>query len=814
MTEMLNKEFSRKSFFKGGALLVGLGSAGSLVGSGTAEAAIDPYQTVVRDSSQVDSYITVHADNTVSITPGGSDFGQGSGTAWVQLAAEELDMDVNQVRFVMPDTGRTMHPQQSTSSSFGTKGIGPQVRTAAAYARQELVRLASVSLGVPVASLTVKSGVVSGGGKSVTYGQLMGGKLFNVKMPVVGIWSGSGIGPPLADGTPRPSGPNMMGPYHKQGDPPTKKVSEYKIVGTRVPRIDIPDMVTGKFVYSANVRVPGMVHGRVVLPRGQGAYGSGAKPLSVDESSIKHVSGAQLVRRGDFVGVVADDEYAAVQAAAQLKVTWADPPRMADSGNFWKQMREHDAAGKAPAREGSIGAQYGAKYGPVGNVEGALKAAARTLSQTYTYAYQTHAPIGPQVAVADVKPNGALIITFAQGVSGTPAEIAGELGLPTSRVRVKEHAGSSYYGGGAGNENPSLAAAVMSQIVGKPVRVMKMRWDEHGWDTFGAAHLVDMRGGVDANGNIVAYEYTSYASQYTSDGILGEQLGGSYPALGLGPLETSANGVQYELPNWRVLWKTLPLYNGYFKTAFMRASHSAQTNWATEIFADELAYAAKMDPVAFRRQNVRRTQLNGSVQANAVPVTWSFKDRFLAVLDAVATASKWEPRVAASRLSDDTVVSGRGVSFGPRAWPATFSALVAEIEVNRKTGKILVKHLYAAQDSGLGVNPAGLENQITGQVVMNTSRALLEQVTFNGKRVTSQDWVSYPILRIKDSPKVTPIVIQRPEIPMAGGGDHVMSHVPTAIANAFFDATGVRIRDCPMTPARVRAALAAAGRRA
>jgi CO/xanthine dehydrogenase Mo-binding subunit len=341
---------------------------------------------------------------------------------------------------------------------------------------------------------------------------------------------------------------------------------------------------------------------------------------------------------------------------------------------------------------------------------------------------------------------------------------------------------------------------------------MKMRWDEHGWDTFGAAHLIDMRGGVDANGNIVAYEYTSFASQYTSDGIVDEQLGGQYPALGLGPLETSANGVQYELPNWRVLWKTLPLYDGYFKTAFMRASHSAQTNWGTEIFADELAYAAKMDPVEFRRQNVRKTQLNGSVQAGAIPVTWSFKERFLAVLNAVASASNWQPRVAASILSNDTVVSGRGVSFGPRAWPATFSALVAEIEVNRKTGKIDVKHLYAAQDSGLGVNPASLENQIIGQVVMNTSRALMEQVQFNTKRVTSLDWVSYPILRFKDAPKVTPIVIQRTEIPMAGGGDHVMSHVPTAIANAFFDATGVRIRDCPMTPARVREVLKAAGR--
>jgi CO/xanthine dehydrogenase Mo-binding subunit len=194
-----------------------------------------------------------------------------------------------------------------------------------------------------------------------------------------------------------------------------------------------------------------------------------------------------------------------------------------------------------------------------------------------------------------------------------------------------------------------------------------------------------------------------------------------------------------------------------------------------------------------------------------VPVTWSFQDRFLAVLNSVATASNWQPRVAASNLSNNTVVTGRGVSFGPRAWPATFSAAVVEIEVNKKTGKILVKHIFAATDAGLAINPMGIENSIVGQVVMNTSRALLEEVTFNTKRQTSLDWVTYPILRFRDHPSVTPIIINRPDIPSAGTGDHVMEHVPSAIANAFFDATGVRIREVPMTPARVRAALATKG---
>jgi nicotinate dehydrogenase subunit B len=817
------KELSRKTFLKGGgALVVGFSVAGPLLAPGKAAAKaaadrlpnLDPYATITRDTSQVDSYIAIHADNTCSVLCGGMDNGTGSGTGWLMLAGEELNMDLSQMKFVLPDTGVTVYPQQVTASSFGTKGIGPQVRTAAAYAKQTLLGLASTQLGVPVASLTVKSGVVAGGGKSVTYGALLGDKLFNTKMPVEGIYSGSGIGLPGPDGTPIDAGPNMFGPYLKQGVPPTKQASEYTLVGTRVPRIDIPDIVTGTMTYAGNIRVPGMLHGRIVLPRGQGAYSSGAKPLSVDESSIKHIPGAQLVRRGDFVGVVAPHEYDAIQAAAQLKVTWADPPTISSSGNLWKQMRADDAAGKAKADPGSIGAQYGAKYGPVGDVDAALKSAAHVVSQTYGYHYQLHGSIGPQVAVADVTPNGARVLTYAQGgSSGLVPQVAKWLGLPTNRVRFTEFHDSSHMGSGSGNVNPSLAAAVMSQIVGKPVRVQNMRWDEHGWDHFGAVFLHDIRGGVDANGNIVAFDRTEFSPAGGSTVIADQQLGTPYPANpGRMAIETSANGVQYEIPNWRVIWKTLPLYGNYFGTSAMRASQSAQTTFGTEVFMDELAYAAKMDPVAFRSQNVRKTQLNGSVQAGAVPVTWSFKDRFLAVLNAVAQASNWQPRVAASNLSNDTVVTGRGVSFGPRAWPATFSAVVVEIEVNKKTGKILVNHIYAAQDQGLTVNPAGVENQIVGQVVMNTSRALVEEVAFNTKRQTSLDWVTYPILRFKDSPrKVTPIIIDRPEIPMAGAGDHVMEHVPAAIANAFFDATGVRIREVPMTPARVRAALAAKG---
>jgi CO/xanthine dehydrogenase Mo-binding subunit len=252
--------------------------------------------------------------------------------------------------------------------------------------------------------------------------------------------------------------------------------------------------------------------------------------------------------------------------------------------------------------------------------------------------------------------------------------------------------------------------------------------------------------------------------------------------------------MQYHFPNWRVTLKTLPLVGNYFKTSNMRASHSTQTTWATEIFIDELAYAAKMDPIAFRRQNVSKT----------------YTDRYLTVLDTLAQVSNWKPSVAASNLSNANVVTGRGISYGPRSSPVSFSGVVADIEVNKRTGAISVKHLYGAQDQGLAVSPMGVENQIEGQMVQSVGRALTEQVRFNAQRVTSLDWVSYPILRFKDTPKVTPIVIQRPDVIMSGAGDYTNAHVPAAIANAFFDATGVRIREAPMTPARVRATLNAA----
>jgi CO/xanthine dehydrogenase Mo-binding subunit len=340
--------------------------------------------------------------------------------------------------------------------------------------------------------------------------------------------------------------------------------------------------------------------------------------------------------------------------------------------------------------------------------------------------------------------------------------------------------------------------AIMSQLAGAPVRLQLMRWDSHGYDNYCNATMMDIRGGVDANGNIVALDVIGFAHARTngytatSDQLLTGQPWGYGTTSYFSGQESS---VQYNVPNLRLTAKTVPLVGNYFKTSTMRSSPTVSA-FIVEQMADELAFAAKMDPVAFRRQNVAKT-------ADAY--------RFLGVLDAVAKASNWKPKVAASNLSSGPVVTGRGVAWGAYWSPLTYTAVVADVEVNKKTGKVVVKHVYAAHDQGLTVNPMGVENQIVGQNVMGASRLLSEDIRFNTKRVTSLDWATYPIMRFKDAPKITPIIVNRPEAAMGGAGDESIVNVGPAIANAFFDATGVRIRSTPFTPARVRASLHAAG---
>jgi nicotinate dehydrogenase subunit B len=756
---------TRRDFMKsGGALVVGLTLRDNLFAQAPAAAAARSL-----DLKQVDTWLAIHADNTATIYIGFAELGQGASTALLQVAAEELDLDMSQVKSVQLDTNVTPN-QGGTYSSAAINRGSPQIRAAAAEARQALLQMASKRLETPVDRLSVSQGVVSvvaddasksptgdsaskspagddaskaptgATNRSVKYGELVGDKPFNLGV---------------------------------SGSAPVKTPGQYRLVGTPVSRNDIPDKASGTFVYMQHVRVPGMLHGRVVRPRGQGAYGAGARILSIDEASIRSIPGARVVRRGDFIGVVAENEWDAVRAARQLQITWDMKPLLPGHDRMHDRMRAAETQDRVVLERGDI--------------QTALGTAPHVVSQIGRGPYHAHAAFSPNCAVADVKADSALVISTTQDIYGTRTSLVRVLDMPAEKIQVRYQEGASVYGHGC-QDDAAQAAAIMSQIAARPVRVQFMRWDEQGWDNYGPAHLGEVRAAADAEGRIVAYEYQGWQHNWINVET-SAQLTGIPPAEREGSAAQQVSplnlGSMYDVANLRLVNHRVPGM-GFLKGAWLRSPLDLSFSFASEQAIDALAYLVKMDPYLFRQRNIKDA-------------------RWLGVLDAVAQAAKWTPRPAASNLSNARIVTGRGIGVGTHL--ASYGAAVAEIEVNRRTGRIIAKHIYGAIDAGLAVNPGNIENQISGQLVQTVSRMLKEEVTFNQTNVTSLDWNTYPILRFDECPAVTPIVVQRLTERSTGAGEEVMAGAAAAIANAFFDATGVRMEEFPLTPKRVLAAL-------
>jgi nicotinate dehydrogenase subunit B len=783
MTGLLHeRDFSRKTFIKGGgALIMGFSLAGSAL-AGKASAAGPTIAGYNPDATKIDSWITINADNTVVLKTSQIETGNGITTGFLQVLAEELSTDMSQMRYGMfnPASLDVVDTWVAVSSggeggSNAMSGTGPKIRNVGAIVYGALLNMASTTLGVPVASLTVKGGVVSGGGKTVSYGQLVGGKLLNLS-----------------------GGNNSLAP----GVAPAKQMSSYTTV-TKDPnpvvRIDIPQKVTGEYTYVHNVKVPGMLHGRMVRPRGQGAYPYNSNvPVSVDPTSISHIPGAKVVQVNNFLGVVAPKEYDAIQAAAQLKVVWNTNPILPGTGNLWAHYRQLDAAGQIAATVPTN----------KGNVDQALASSAHTVAGSFAHHYQGHMPIGPSCCVADVTANNATIWSNTQNVYSLVPDLVNVLSpLQANQIRVLFYEGAGSFGNGCVAFDTAESAAIMSKAVGAPVRLQMMRWDEHGWTHYGPAILYDMRAGVDASGNMTAYEATGFGqggtSLYTGRELLG--AGPGSPSASANNLPTSVNGsgtVSENLSPWmnvantnyKLINKPINSTMGIFQSGPLRAPGAQQTTFADAQVMDMLAVAANMDPLAFRLQNM---------QTDATDQRWS------AVLQAAATAANWKPKVPGTNLGKGNIVTGRGIANSHHG--GAYAAVVADISVNKKSGKISVTHLYAAQDSGFAVNPDLIYNQMIGNVIQGTSRALSEQVNFNKNQVTSIDWVTYPILRFADAPAVTHVLVQRLDQPSLGSGEPVTCPCVGAIANAFFDATGVRVHIAPLTPGRVRETLKAAG---
>jgi len=761
--------FSRRRFLKDtGALIVGFSAAGLAARLGVAPESAIAQGTRATDG-QLDSWIAVGADGTVTAYTGKCELGQGLQTAQIQLIAEELCVPASRVRLIQCDTAAT--PDQGTTSgsqSHPTNFNESNLAQAGATAREALVQLAATRLGVTADQLSVADGVIrmkSDSSRRVAYGELVGGKKFNIA-----------LNPKAA----------------------RKPAREWTVLGTSVPRVDMAAMATGQLEYVHNVRVPGMLHGRVVRPPEVGATLEG-----VDESSVRDVAGlVKVVVKKNFVGVVAEKPWQAIQAAGKLKATWSSGGGLPRQAGFYEYLRSQ------PSRDAlSVNS---------GDVEEKLSKAATVAKATYVHPYQMHGSIGSSCAVADVKIDKATIWSSSQAVFGVRSASAKLLGLQPEAVRVIFTRGSGCYGIN-GADTVSYDAALLSQAVGRPVRVQLSRQDEMAWENYGFAYAVDQRAGLDSTGTIIAWDYEAWSPTLggrpgndTPGNVVTGMLAGFTPApftprtpapppggrfnngSNAAPSYVSgcvggACGGTGTIKSERVLSHTI---RSPFFTGPLRSPSRLQNTFAHESFMDEIAARVKADPVAYRLRHLSDPRLKDVVMAAAKAAGWDARP---------------SPRPDARRSG---VARGRGISCVLYEGDNGYSALVAEVDVDQATGGVSVKRFVAAQDCGPISTPDGMKNQIEGGVLQGMSRALGEEVTWDDRKVTSVDWRSFHSLTLGyDMPAIEIVLINRTDVEATGAGETAITLVAAAIGNAIFDATGARIREVPFTAERMKAAL-------
>ena len=744
---------SRRDFLKGcGALIVSFHAAPAILGE-------------TNDADSVDAWLAIGSDGKVTAYTGKCDFGQGIFTAQTQLIAEELCVAMARVKLIECDTAVT--PDQGTTSgsqSTPTNFNQENLALAAATAREALLRMAARKLGETEDGLTVENGVIRGrSGSSVKYEELVGDKRFNL---------------PLSSTAKR------------------RSPAQWTILGKPVPSLDRVALMTGRFEFLHFVKVPGMLHGRVVRPPAMGAT-----VAHVDEASVRMVPGfTKVVVRKDFVGVVAETQYAAVTAARQLVVRWNPGPALPPQETFFvhlQQQPSHDAL--------SVDSR---------DVDAQLAAAGTVVKARYTYPYQMHGSVGASCAVADVQADRATVWSATQSAYPTRSVVATLLGMPADKVQVIYVRGSGCYGLN-GADAVSFDAAMLSQAVGRPVRLQFSRQDEMMWENLGSACVIEHRAGLTAGGRITAWDRENWVASlgnrpgYDQPGNVISGMLAGYPAEPLEPgpakppsgrLRNQSNTVPSYMAGCvggtcggggtvkseRVLTHTV---RSPFFTGPLRSPLRIQNTFANECFMDELCMEAKADPVAFRLNHLQ-------------------DDRTIGVVKAVAEACGWKPR----RLGPvgKGVVSGRGIACVAYEGGNGYAALVAEVTVDLASGVVHPKRFVVALDCGPISNPDGLRNQIEGGILQGMSRALVEEVTWDARRITSFDWEAYRSLHLDyQVPAIESVFVTPAGVAATGAGETAITVTPAAIGNAIFDAAQVRMRELPFTPERVKALLRA-----
>ncbi|MBV8427874.1 MAG: xanthine dehydrogenase family protein molybdopterin-binding subunit [Hyphomicrobiales bacterium] len=734
----MNAHLSRRAFLQStGALVVAFGAsdAGLAQAPGSAGA---PGR--VLDPARVDAYLALHPDGTMTIYCGKVDLGTGLRIAIPQMAAEELGIGLEKINLIEGDTALTPD-QGTTAGSTGIARGGVQIRQAAATAREALQRMGAERLGLAPADVVATEGEVRprNGGAGIGFGELIGDRQFALKL---------------------------------DAKAPLRNPDDYLLVGKPLRRPDIPAKVTGTHLYVHNLRVDGMLHGRIIRPPAVDA-----KLVSIDESSIAHIPGVRVVRIENFLGVVAEDEWDAVRASRALEANWETRDTLVGDEGLRQSMR----AGPFESDEVLM---------KKGDARSTLASASDRLRSEFYWPVQTHGSMGPSCAVADVRDGKATIWTASQGTHRFRFAFAHFLGLPEDAVRLIYLDGAGCYGMN-GHDDAAADAALMSRALGRPVRVQWMREDEHRYDPKGPPQLLALEGALGSDGKIAAWRTEMWIPKATASlpnvPLLGPEAAGAKQPMGISTGLISQNASPpYGVKNVDVLahWlKDAPL-----RPSNIRAPGKIANIFAVESFTDELAAKAREDSLAFRLNSLE-------------------DPRGIEVLKRAAALLGWQ-----ARPSPGPGGLGRGIAYVHYKDNENYVAIAMDVEVDRPTGAIHVRRVACAHDCGLMINPDGVRSQVEGNILQTLSRALFEEIKFDRKGVTSADWASYPILTYPDVPELLIDLVQRPHEPPLGAGEASAAPVAAALANAVHDACGIRLRTVPFTRERVRAALSGEGK--
>jgi nicotinate dehydrogenase subunit B len=707
----------------------------------------------------LDSWIRINTDGTVTVLTGKVEFGQGIKTALAQIAAEELDVSLARIRMATVDTLES--PDEGlTVGSMSLESSGRAIRIAAAEARQILLSIAYEELEAPLERLTVRDGTITDSetGRSTTYWALFGGQRFGREI--------SGLGQP-------------------------KSPEIYEIVGTPAKRLDLPEKVTGQPMYVHDLELPGLLHARVVRPPHYNA-----RLVSVDLNAVRQMPGVvDVVQDGSFLAVVARREDQAVDAlnALHASAVWQGQANLPLASELYEHLLT------APAESFLVvdGSSTDDPIPPIAVPAGA----AHTLNATYYRPYQMHASLGPSAAVAKYAEGKLTIWVHSQGVYPIRKALAPVLGMQEEDIRVIQTEGSGCYGHNGADDAALDAALLALKFEGAPVSVKWMRPDEFTWEPYGPAMVLKLQASLSPEGEVLDWNHDVWSYPH-----LGRPRGGGRQSglLAAWHLAEPWNQVQrmpihaphigshrnadplYAFPRKHIVKHFVP--DSPLRVSAMRGLGAYGNVFAIESFMDELAHAAGIDPVEFRLRNLKDAGAQGA--------------RARAVIRAAAEKTGWQ---AGQSLGKNR---GRGIAFAQYKNRQCYAAVVVDVQVDPESGEIQLERAIIAAEAGQVVNPDGLSNQLEGGFVQSASWTLKEQVNFDENGILASDWDSYPILRFPDVPVIETLLINRPELPFLGSGEAAQGPTAAAIANAVFNAVGVRLREIPFTPERVKAAFA------